>query len=129
MTLGLLAGLYVILPRLIGFAWQQALLTYVHVGFSIMGIGLMVLSLLVGGWLQGLSLDSATVSLEQINSGLGKFMLLHSLGLLILIGGQLAFLAHVAWLASRHFPTVKELALSLIREEVRPARAWVRSAK
>jgi len=129
LTLGLLAGLYVILPRLIGFAWQQPLLTYAHIGLSVMGVGLMVLSLLVGGWQQGQRLDSVALSVSQVNAGLWKFMLLNALGLVILIGGQMAFVAHVAWLVGRHFPTVKEFVLSLIREDVRPAAALVRSAK
>ena len=128
-TLGLLSALYVVLPRLVGFAWPRTELVVGHVGLSAVGLGLTVLPLLLGGWIQGHRLDSTSWGINAINAGLINCLRIRSLGLLVLFGAQVVFLAHWAMLCIRHFPVVKQFTLGLIQEEILTARATVRSAK
>ncbi len=115
--LGLLAALYIILPRLVGFAWHQPLLSLAQVLFSGVGLSLSVVAYAVAGWRQGLQLDVAATPLATVNSGVSVFLVLHTLGLVVFLVGQLAFAAHLAALIFRHFPTVKSFALTLITPE------------
>ncbi len=116
--LGLLAAFYVILPRLIGFAWNQTLLAFAHVGLSLAGLGLTFLAYAVGGWIQGHQLDGASNPLMAVNAGLAKFLALHTLGLAVFLLGQLAFVGHLACVGIRHFPMVKSFVISLITPDV-----------
>lgn len=127
--LGLMASLYVILPRLVGFAWPRPELVAAHVGLSAIGLVLAFVPLAVGGWIQGYRLDVASQGLDAINAQLVHFLRFQTLGWLALLGGQVAFLLHGALMCARHLPMVKKLALGLVQEEVLTASATVRPAK
>jgi cytochrome c oxidase cbb3-type subunit 1 len=116
-TLGLFAGLYQLLPRLIGFTWNQAGLTFAHLGLSLVGLVLAGASYGVAGWVQGQNLAMATVSMASANEGLAKYLMFHSLGVAALLAGQLAFALHVVSVALKHFPAAKRFVISLFTPE------------
>lgn len=127
--IGLLASLYVILPRLAGFAWPRAELILGHVALSGLGLALSFLPLLLGGWIQGNHLNLPQWSVNSVNGALLNCLRLQGLGLLVLLGAQLVFLGHWVLLCVRHFPAVKQFAIGLIQEEILKTQATVRSAK
>lgn len=128
-TLGLLAGLYLILPRLIGYAWDRPILSVVHVGLSVAGVGLMIVASLVGGWLQGQQVDQPSISLEVVNAGLLKYLRLHSVGVVLLLAAQGAFVLQVVLLGGRHLPALKQFVMGLIQVEGLGSKEVARAAK
>jgi cytochrome c oxidase cbb3-type subunit 1 len=54
-------SMYYIIPRLVGREWRYASLIKLHFWGSAYGIGLMLLMLLVGGFVQGLNFDDPTL--------------------------------------------------------------------
>ncbi len=64
-TMVMFGSMYYIVPRLVGREWRYATLIKLHFWGSAYGIGLMVLLLLVGGFVQGLSLNDPTLPFEE----------------------------------------------------------------
>lgn len=90
-----LAAIYVMVPRVLGRQFPFPILSFLHVAGSVAGVGLAVLPLLVGGWIQGWALNSQT-DLVKITHDLQPWLVLNALGLLVLAGSQLALMVNVA---------------------------------
>lgn len=124
--LGLMAALYVILPRLVGFGWHRSLLNSGHIGLSVCGFALLAATHLVGGWVQGYRLDVPNLPLNQLNHELSIFLKLHSLGVLVFLGGQALFVVHLALVGARHFPSTKQFLIDMIEAESFESKATQR---
>ena len=61
-TMVMFGSMYYIVPRLVGREWRYATLIKLHFWSSAYGVGLMVLMLLVGGFVQGLSMNDSSLS-------------------------------------------------------------------
>jgi cytochrome c oxidase cbb3-type subunit 1 len=59
-------SMYYIVPRLVGREWRYATLIKLHFWGAAYGIGLMVLLLLAGGFVQGLNLDDPTMAFDEV---------------------------------------------------------------
>lgn len=92
--LALFAGVYVAAPRLLGRKLPFPILTFLHVTGSVFGVGIIVVPLLIGGWLQGWELNSNTPVVAVVQN-LKPWLGLHAFGLLVFLGSQLAFLANL----------------------------------
>ena len=57
--------MYYIVPRLVGREWRYATLIKLHFWSSAYGVGLMVLMLLIGGFVQGLSMNDSSLSFVE----------------------------------------------------------------
>jgi cytochrome c oxidase cbb3-type subunit 1 len=90
--------LYYIIPRLTQVPWPNEKWIRVHLFSSIIGVALLFLGLGLGGVLQGLKLANATVPFIEIVRGTVPFVGLSTLGVLLLLVGQLAFVANLAGL-------------------------------
>ena len=64
-TMVTFGSMYYIVPRLVGREWRYASLIKLHFWASAYGIGLMVLLLLVGGFVQGLNLNDPTLAFSE----------------------------------------------------------------
>lgn len=64
-TMVMFGAMYYIVPRLVGREWRYASLIKLHFWASAYGVMLMVLMLLVGGLVQGRSLDNTSLSFTE----------------------------------------------------------------
>jgi cytochrome c oxidase cbb3-type subunit 1 len=83
---------YFFLPRLTGREWYSPLLIKAHFGATVVGMALIIVALAVGGWQQGHLLNDASVPFSDITKVLSLWFTVHSIGLIILLAGHLAFL-------------------------------------
>jgi cytochrome c oxidase cbb3-type subunit 1 len=90
--------LYHIIPRLAQVNWPKEKWIRIHLLCSIVGVGLLFLGLGFGGVLQGLKLSKASVPFMDVVRGTVPFVGLSTLGVLLLLVGQLAFVANLAGL-------------------------------
>lgn len=116
----LLGGIAAALPSLIGRSLPDRRLTFAHFAGSALGLVLMVLAYGIGGWRQGFALDNPAVPVASITQSLLPWLYLHSLGVTVLLAGQLALagnLAAAAWGAIRPF---RGPVLRFILTEINP---------
>lgn len=90
----LFGSLYYIIPRLAQVNWPSESSIRVHFGCSVAGVMLLFAGLGVGGVLQGLKLANAEIPFMDVVRGTVPFVGLSTLGVLLLLVGQLAFLAN-----------------------------------
>jgi cytochrome c oxidase cbb3-type subunit 1 len=90
--------LYYIVPRLTQVSWPNEKWIRVHLLCSIVGVTLLFLGLGLGGVLQGLKLSQVSVPFMDVVRGTVPFVGLSTLGVLLLLVGQLAFVANLAGL-------------------------------
>ncbi len=90
---------YFILPRLTEREWRSPALVKAHFGATVLGVLLLTAGLGYGGWQQGQMLNDAAVSFGDITKVLTFWFTLHSVGLMLLLVGHLAFLINFVWIA------------------------------
>jgi cbb3-type cytochrome oxidase subunit 1 len=90
--------LYYIIPQLTQMKWPNEKWIRVHLLCSVIGVALLFLGLGLGGVLQGLKLANPTVPFMEVVRGTVPFVGLSTLGVLLLLAGQLAFVANLAGL-------------------------------
>lgn len=90
----LFGSLYYIIPRLAQVSWPSESSIRVHFGCTVAGVALMFLGLGAGGVLQGLKLANAEIPFMDVVRGTVPFVGLSTLGVLLLLIGQLAFLSN-----------------------------------
>lgn len=90
----LFGSLYYIIPRLAQVNWPSESSIRVHFGCSVAGVALLFLGLGAGGVLQGLKLASPEIPFMDVVRGTVPFVGLSTLGVLLLLVGQLAFLSN-----------------------------------
>jgi cytochrome c oxidase cbb3-type subunit 1 len=87
-------SMYYVVPRLVGREWRYASLIKLHFWSSAYGIGLMVLLLLVGGFVQGLSLDDPTLPFSETTETIMPYLRGRSLSGLLLTVSHFVFAFH-----------------------------------
>jgi len=113
-------AIYYIVPRATRMAWPSDKLVRTHYTCSAAGIGTLFLALLLGGLIQGYRLNETTADVVRITRGTIPFIGLGTLGLLLLLVGQAAFLKNLFTLLHRQARPVRAAALGLfVREEAR----------
>jgi cytochrome c oxidase cbb3-type subunit 1 len=90
--------LYYIIPQLVRVKWPNEKWIRVHLLCSLIGVALLFLGLGLGGVLQGWRLADASVPFLNVMRGTIPFVGLSTLGVLLLLVGQLAFVANLAGL-------------------------------
>jgi cytochrome c oxidase cbb3-type subunit I len=93
-TMVTFGSMYYIVPRLVGREWRYATLIKLHFWASAYGIGLMVLLLLVGGFVQGLSLNDPTLSFAESTQTILPYLRGATLAWLLLSVSHLVFAFH-----------------------------------
>jgi cytochrome c oxidase cbb3-type subunit 1 len=87
-------SMYYIVPRLVGREWRYATLIKLHFWGAAYGIGLMVLLLLAGGFVQGLNLDDPTLPFEETVQTILPYLRGATLAWILLIVAHLIFAFH-----------------------------------
>jgi cytochrome c oxidase cbb3-type subunit 1 len=95
------AAIYYIVPRLMGSEFPSAGLVKFHVTFTLAGLALYLISLAVGGVLQGRTLNDPNVAFMDTLKPVLMFFRLSTLGDLLLLAGNLALLLNFVRLFAR----------------------------
>ena len=90
--------LYYIIPQLTRVKWPNEKWIRVHLLCSMIGVALLFLGLGLGGVLQGLKLARPAVPFMDVVRGTVPFVGLSTLGVLLLLVGQIAFVANLTGL-------------------------------
>ena len=93
-TMVMFGSMYYIVPRLVGREWRYATLIKLHFWSSVYGVGLMVLMLLVGGFVQGLSLNDASLSFVETTQSVLPYLRGRSLSGILLTVSHFIFAYH-----------------------------------
>ncbi|MEI6355467.1 MAG: cbb3-type cytochrome c oxidase subunit I [Verrucomicrobiota bacterium] len=112
----LFAGYYAVVPKLAGRGFPCRLSPVAHLGLTVLGLGIMVLSCGVGGWLQGWALADCKVGFPEVAAHLQIWLKLHTLGLAVFAFGQTAVLANSVWLLVECLLPFGKPALALFTE-------------
>lgn len=98
-TTAMFAAAYFLLPRLTEREWRSPALVKAHFAATVVGIAMLTLGLAYAGWKQGHMLNDASVPFGDIGAMLTFWFTFRSVGLIILLVGQVAFLINFAWIA------------------------------
>ncbi|MGH8093756.1 MAG: cbb3-type cytochrome c oxidase subunit I [Chthoniobacterales bacterium] len=93
-TMVIFGSMYYIVPRLVGREWRYASLIKLHFWGSAYGIGLMVLLLLVGGFVQGLSLNDPTLPFGEVTQTILPYLRGRTLSWILLAVSHGVFAFH-----------------------------------
>ncbi|MGI8957234.1 MAG: cbb3-type cytochrome c oxidase subunit I [Chthoniobacterales bacterium] len=93
-TMVIFGSMYYIVPRLVGREWRYASLIKLHFWGSTYGIGLMVLLLLVGGFVQGSSLNDPTLPFAESTESILPYLRGRTLSWILLSVSHLVFAFH-----------------------------------
>ena len=93
-TMVMFGSMYYIVPRLVGREWRYASLIKLHFWASAYGIGLMVLMLLVGGLVQGLSMNDPTLSFTESTQSVLPYLRGRSLSGVLMTVSHFVFAFH-----------------------------------
>lgn len=103
-TMVMFGAVYFMLPRMVGREWPSALMIKVHFWCCALGIGMMVVALHVGGWMQGLALNAVdengvpVYSFLQVVEQTKPWLIARSISGMALTLGHIAFAINVAWM-------------------------------
>src|ERR1043166_3862460 len=100
-------AIYYIVPRATALDWPSAKLVRIHYACSVAGLGILFLALLLGGLIQGSRLNQTTVDMVRVTRGTIPFIGLSTLGFLILLVGQFAFIKNLFTLLHRQAAPVR----------------------
>jgi cytochrome c oxidase cbb3-type subunit 1 len=93
-TMVMFGSMYYIVPRLVGREWRYATLIKLHFWGAAYGIGLMTLLLFVGGIVQGVSANDATLTFNESVQGTMPYLRGQIIAILLLIGAHFIFAFH-----------------------------------
>jgi cytochrome c oxidase cbb3-type subunit 1 len=93
-TMVMFGSMYYIVPRLVGREWRYATLIKLHFWASAYGVGLMVVMLLVGGFVQGLSMNDSSLSFVESTQSILPYLRGRSLSGLLLTVAHFIFAYH-----------------------------------
>jgi cytochrome c oxidase cbb3-type subunit 1 len=93
-TMVMFGSMYYIVPRLVGREWRYATLIKLHFWGSVYGIGLTILMLIVGGIVQGVSMNDATLPFNESVQGALPYLRGITIGALLLTGAHFMFAFH-----------------------------------
>jgi cytochrome c oxidase cbb3-type subunit 1 len=87
----LFAGIYYIAPRLFGFSWLCVYSIKYHFWFAVVGLSLMVVSITLGGLVEGLALDDAGVTFINVLSFAAPWRWLNVIAWILLLFSCISF--------------------------------------
>jgi cytochrome c oxidase cbb3-type subunit 1 len=93
-TMVMFGSMYYIVPRLVGREWRYASLIKLHFWASVYGVGLMVLMLLAGGFVQGINMNSAGLPFMESTQSILPYLRGRSLSGMLLTVAHVIFAYH-----------------------------------
>src|SRR4051794_38378663 len=93
-TMIMFGSMYYIVPRLVGREWRYASLIKLHFWSCAYGIGLMVVMLVVGGFVQGRNMDDSALPFTESVQSIMPYLRSRSLSGMLLTIGHVVFAIH-----------------------------------
>jgi cytochrome c oxidase cbb3-type subunit I len=93
-TMVMFGSMYYIVPRLVGREWRYASLIKLHFWSSTYGVGLMVVMLLIGGFVQGLNMDDASLAFTESTQSVLPYLRGRSVSGILLTVSHFIFAYH-----------------------------------
>ncbi len=115
-TMIMFGSVYFMLPRLTQREWPSASLIRIHFWTCALGIGIYIVGLSIGGWLQGMAMNNPDVPFMDIVRMMVPWLMSRSVAGVLLTIGHCAFAVNIAWMLLG--PKVVEPKLSLARKAV-----------
>jgi len=97
-TMVMFGAVYYILPRILLKEWPSAALIRTHFWAAAIGITLYWIDLSIGGWIQGVEMNNASIPFLDVVRHTLPWLWVRSLSGILLTVGHLAFAANVAWM-------------------------------
>jgi cytochrome c oxidase cbb3-type subunit 1 len=110
-TMVLFGAIYFMMPRVLNWEWPYPRLITLQFWLAVLGIAIYVVSLTIGGWLQGVAmLDADRPFMDSVTLTL-PYLKWRSVGGLLLVLSHLIFVGHFLAMALRFGPTRTGAAL------------------
>ena len=87
--------IYYLLPVLLNEQWKSKILVTIHFGLSAIGVVLLLVSLYVGGWIQGQQFNQIELSFLEIIIGLKFWLQLQFFAFILIVLGNLLFFFNI----------------------------------
>ncbi len=97
-TMIMFGAIYFMMPRLLQREWPSATLIHLHFWFCAVGIGIMVVGLHVGGWIQGMMMNDPDIAFIDTVRATVPWLQSRSVSGLFLTLGHIAFAINVFWM-------------------------------
>mgnify|MGYP006268633145 FL=1 len=110
-TMVMFGAIYFMLPRLLNREWPSATLIRVHFWACALGIGIYVVGLSIGGWMQGLMMNNPDIPFLDIVQAMIPWLLSRSFAGILLTVGHLAFFVNLLWMIAGPRSTVPKTSL------------------
>ncbi len=94
-------AMYYIVPRLVGIEFPSPKFIRAHFWLALLGLLLTVVPLAIGGIVQGLELQNATIPFTEVVKATLPFLRVSTLGDVLIALGHICFLANLAGLVAR----------------------------
>ncbi|MCP5523189.1 MAG: cbb3-type cytochrome c oxidase subunit I [Verrucomicrobiales bacterium] len=99
----MLGALYYIVPRLLGEDWIRPGWVRLHFGLAVGAVTLLVLSSLLGGWVQGGAINDPSLEYVRVAKRYIPFAATGTLAFLVLWGGALLLVIQLKWMLLRRW--------------------------
>lgn len=93
-TMIIFGSMYYIVPRLVGREWRSSAMIKMHFWASAYGIGLMVATLFIGGFVQGLNMDDPSMAFTESTQSVAPYLRGRSLSGILLTVAHFTFAYH-----------------------------------
>ncbi|MEM0967098.1 MAG: cbb3-type cytochrome c oxidase subunit I [Verrucomicrobiota bacterium] len=97
-TMIMFGSIYFMVPRLIQKEWPSAALIKIHFWACSLGIGIYVVGLSVGGWIQGMMMNNPDIVFMDIVRYMVPWLMSRSVAGILLTIGHCAFAINVVWI-------------------------------
>lgn len=93
-SLSIFAAIYYLAPRIAGMAWPSSSLARAHYLASVIGFSVLISTLAIAGWRQGMSLNNPDVSFAEIAAATRPWLLVATAAQGLLVVGNVALGIH-----------------------------------
>ncbi len=97
-TMIMFGGVYYMMPRLLRREWPSATLIRLHFWGCAIGITIMLVALQVGGWIEGMQMNDATIPFLEVVKGTMPWLKARSISGVFLTVGHVAFGVNFFWM-------------------------------
>lgn len=113
-TMVMFGSLYYIIPRITQREWPSLGLISIHFWGCFLGLVLYVVPLSLGGILQGLAMNDASIPFLKVVEGTVPWLQLRTFAGLLLALGHVAFVANLSWLLARVFGPYRKPVVAIL---------------
>lgn len=111
-TMIMFGAIYFMMPRLLQKEWPSAALIKIHFWTCGIGVGIYVVGLSIGGWMQGLMMNNPEIPFMDIVRFMVPWLMSRSLAGILMTVGHIAFFVNIAWMLLSRRPAAPKLSFN-----------------